>query len=66
MHCAERWILLSKMKYKLLCCFSIIFLNVKNSNLSKKRMGDDNLMKLKLFIAQVSLYIILKVKGRGI
>ena len=32
MHCAERWILLSKMKYKLLCCFSIIFLNVKKHN----------------------------------
>ena len=32
MHCAERWILLSKMKYKLLCCFFNNFLNVKKHN----------------------------------
>ena len=38
MHCVERWILLSKMKYKLLCCFSIIFLNVKKTQLQGEPM----------------------------
>ena len=32
MHYAKRWILLSEMKYKLLCCFFNNFLNVKKHN----------------------------------